>query len=194
MADSVIRKKKKAKKVSVEKLSARKKKKAVVVNLRLSYDEYELLENYKEHSGMSRSEILRESLELTYKTDQLFARDYLNQQAEYETIDAREFERQIFHRYAVVIYLPKCDGELLAVKPFEWPKCYRNYTMRQFREKIILQCLARVVHVDILNQESELVNERITIGGYRERYIQAGYDISSIKTFKGVTEEYRDNL
>lgn len=139
--------------------------------IRLKTSTNSILLNYCEYSEMKRSQIIDKALLEFFKQDQDFSTEYgLENENQHNIIPVSELEDIIFERYKIMIYIHAEQGERIGINLDYWPKNMGKYTIKQFKEKIVRQCLAKNVDVDIFDNNGEICLSRKTIKGLKNNY------------------------
>lgn len=141
--------------------------------IRLKKSTYELLKSYCEKEDLAQSKIIEKALWHFFKDDKEFANEHQLVVNDAHLISTSELEDKIFNRYGVMIRISAEQSEKIGIKlesKSDWPRCRNDYTLKEFIEKIVRKCLARVVEVKVIDARGNIQNLRTHVSKTREIY------------------------
>jgi hypothetical protein len=160
----------------------------VQAKIRLRKSTISILDKYCEYSEMKRSQVINKALLDFFKQEQDFTSEYeIENNNQHNIISVSELEDVIFNRYKIMIYIHAEQGEKIGINLDYWPKVMGRYTIKEFKEKIIRQCLARNVDVDIIDKDSHECNSRQTIKVLKSTYSRT---INKLEDYHDIWEQY----
>jgi hypothetical protein len=150
----------------------------VQTKIRLKSDTNDLLKDYCSNFDSTQSKVINKALLSLFKQNKEFADKHdLKKYGDYQLISVSDIEDLIFERYKVIIYIHAKQKEMIGIKLDYWPKCMGNYTILDFKERILRTCLARQVLISVLNHDSVEPHQRTLIKSLKSGFIDKGLSL-----------------
>ncbi|MGV6809174.1 MAG: hypothetical protein ACWA5U_04785 [bacterium] len=162
----------------------------IQVKIRLTENNNRLLKDYCLFSDSTQSQVISKALRALFRKDREFSSKHgLRKDDTYQLISVADIEDFIFEKYKTVIYIHAAQDEMIGIKLDYWPKCMSNYTILDFKEKILRKCLAKEVDISVLNHESEQPHQRTLIKTIRSGFTDNGLAFDQ-STYQEIWENF----